>query len=57
MSIFFRHSHEFFDAPRALPKPSLSSDNEEFAKIASGSAPLSMLFMPSLKEVRADWSS
>ncbi|KAG6607887.1 Serine/threonine-protein kinase svkA, partial [Cucurbita argyrosperma subsp. sororia] len=49
-----RHSHEFFDAPRALPKPSLSSDNEEFAKIASGSAPLSMLFMPSLKEVVAD---
>ncbi|XP_038897628.1 germinal center kinase 1 isoform X3 [Benincasa hispida] len=48
-----RHSREFFDAPRAL-KPSLSIDEEESAKIASSSAPLSVLFMSSLKEVVAD---
>lgn len=49
-----RHSREFFDAPRALVKPSLSLDEEESAKIALSSAPLSVLFMSSLKEVVAD---
>lgn len=48
---FSRHSREFFDAPRALVKPSLSLDEEESAKIALSSAPLSVLFMSSLKEV------
>lgn len=48
---FSRHSREFFDVPRALLKPSLSIDEEESAKIASSSAPLSVLFMSSLKEV------
>ncbi|XP_022139482.1 germinal center kinase 1 isoform X1 [Momordica charantia] len=49
-----RHSREFFDAPRALPKPSQSIHDDESAKVALSSAPLSKLFMPSLKEVVAD---
>lgn len=49
-----RHSHEFFDASRALPKPSLSIDDEEGAKRALSSAPLSILLISSLKEVVAN---
>ncbi|XP_023536097.1 germinal center kinase 1-like isoform X1 [Cucurbita pepo subsp. pepo] len=49
-----RHSREFFDAPKALAKPSLPIDNEESRKVVSSSAPLSVLFMSSLKEVVVD---
>ncbi|XVE80102.1 hypothetical protein DITRI_Ditri14bG0112500 [Diplodiscus trichospermus] len=46
--------HEFFDAQKVFPRSHQSSDDEEIAKIASSSVPLSMLLMPSLKEVIAD---
>ncbi|KAG6591945.1 Serine/threonine-protein kinase svkA, partial [Cucurbita argyrosperma subsp. sororia] len=49
-----RHSREFFDAPKALAKPSLPIDDEESRKVVSSSAPLSVLFMSSLKEVVVD---
>ncbi|TXG66867.1 hypothetical protein EZV62_008142 [Acer yangbiense] len=44
-----RDSYEYFDAPRILPRSRQTSD-EEIAKIASSSAPLSVLLIPSLKE-------
>ncbi|XWS52094.1 hypothetical protein CRYUN_Cryun11dG0037700 [Craigia yunnanensis] len=48
-----RSSREFFDAQRLFPRSRQPSD-EENAKIASSSVPLSMLLIPSLKEVIAD---
>ncbi|KAL5736382.1 hypothetical protein ACOSQ2_031170 [Xanthoceras sorbifolium] len=48
-----RDSHEYLDAPRLLPRSRQASD-EEIAKIASSSAPLSVLLIPSLKEAVAD---
>ncbi|XWS28032.1 hypothetical protein CRYUN_Cryun25bG0031200 [Craigia yunnanensis] len=49
-----RSSREFFDAQRLFPRSRQPSDDEENAKIASSSVPLSMLLIPSLKEVIAD---
>ncbi|KAI9185641.1 hypothetical protein LWI28_009078 [Acer negundo] len=48
-----RDSYEYFDAPRILPRSRQASD-EEIAKIASSSAPLSVLLIPSLKEAVPD---
>ncbi|XP_022749277.1 germinal center kinase 1-like [Durio zibethinus] len=47
-------SREYFDAQRLFPRLRQPSDDEENAKIASSSVPLSMLLIPSLKEVIAD---
>ncbi|PPS00187.1 hypothetical protein GOBAR_AA20479 [Gossypium barbadense] len=47
-------SREYFDAPKLLSRSSQASNDEENAKIASASVPLSMLLIPSLKEVIAD---
>ncbi|XVE50196.1 hypothetical protein DITRI_Ditri01bG0142500 [Diplodiscus trichospermus] len=47
-------SREFFDAQRLFPRLRQPSDDEENAKIASSSIPLSVLLIPSLKEVIAD---
>ncbi|GMJ13872.1 hypothetical protein like AT3G15220 [Hibiscus trionum] len=47
-------SREFFDAQRLFPRSRQPSDDEENAKIESASVPLSMLLIPSLKEVVSD---
>ncbi|KAL1063936.1 hypothetical protein V6Z11_D13G177000 [Gossypium hirsutum] len=47
-------SHEYFDAQKAFPRTCQPSDDEENAKITSSCIPLSMLLIPSLKEVIAD---
>ncbi|XP_022753283.1 germinal center kinase 1-like isoform X2 [Durio zibethinus] len=47
-------SREFFDVQRFFPRSRQPSDDEENAKIALSSVPLSMLLIPSLKEVIAD---
>ncbi|KAG8472361.1 hypothetical protein CXB51_035341 [Gossypium anomalum] len=49
-----RSSHEYFDAQKAFPRTHQPSDDEENAKITSSCIPLSMLLIPSLKEVIAD---
>ncbi|XP_007021552.2 PREDICTED: germinal center kinase 1 isoform X2 [Theobroma cacao] len=49
-----RGSREYFDAQRVFPRSRQPSDDEENAKIASSSVSLSMLLIPSLKEVVAD---
>ncbi|XP_022753281.1 germinal center kinase 1-like isoform X1 [Durio zibethinus] len=49
-----RSSREFFDVQRFFPRSRQPSDDEENAKIALSSVPLSMLLIPSLKEVIAD---
>ncbi|KAH7512580.1 hypothetical protein FEM48_Zijuj12G0105600 [Ziziphus jujuba var. spinosa] len=49
-----RNSHEYFDAPKTLPRLLQASDDEEYAKILSSCTPLSVLLIPSLKEVNAD---
>ncbi|KAJ4826780.1 hypothetical protein Tsubulata_034766 [Turnera subulata] len=49
-----RSSREFFDAPKAFPRSRQANDDEEIARIASSSAPLSVLLIPSLKEAIAD---
>ncbi|OMO88933.1 hypothetical protein CCACVL1_08092 [Corchorus capsularis] len=49
-----RSSREYFDAQRLFPRSRQASDDEENAKIASSSVPLSMLLIPSLKEVIAE---
>ncbi|XWS10997.1 hypothetical protein CRYUN_Cryun38cG0046000 [Craigia yunnanensis] len=46
-----KSSREFFDAQRLFQKLRQPSDDEENAKIASSSVPLSMLLIPSLKEL------
>ncbi|KAK3034987.1 hypothetical protein RJ639_033365 [Escallonia herrerae] len=48
-----RHSQDYFDALKAFPKPRQASDEEDSARTAalSSSAPLSVLLIPSLKEV------
>lgn len=46
-----RNSHEYLDAPKTLPRLFLGSDDEENAKIVSSCTPLSVLLIPSLKEV------
>ncbi|KAK8542751.1 hypothetical protein V6N12_015334 [Hibiscus sabdariffa] len=47
-------SHEYFDTQRAFPRSRQPSDEEENAKITSLSVPLSMLIIPSIKEVIDD---
>ncbi|GMJ11436.1 hypothetical protein like AT3G15220 [Hibiscus trionum] len=47
-------SHEYFDTQRAFPRTRQPSDEEENAKIMSSSVPLSMLLIPSIKEVIDD---
>ncbi|OMO53506.1 hypothetical protein COLO4_36710 [Corchorus olitorius] len=49
-----RSSREYFDAQRLFPRSRQASDDEENAKVASSSVPLSMLLIPSLKEVIAE---
>ncbi|TYH92356.1 hypothetical protein ES332_A13G176600v1 [Gossypium tomentosum] len=49
-----RSSHEYFDAQKAFPRTRQPSSDEENAKITSSCIPLSMLLIPSLKEVIAD---
>ncbi|XVF78563.1 hypothetical protein PTKIN_Ptkin14bG0144400 [Pterospermum kingtungense] len=49
-----RSSREFSDAQRLFPRLRQPSDDEENAKIAASCVPLSMLLIPSLKEVIAD---
>ncbi|XP_043807145.1 serine/threonine-protein kinase 3/4 isoform X3 [Manihot esculenta] len=49
-----RSSREYFDAQRVFPRSQQASEDEESTRIASSSAPLSVLLMPSLKEVVAD---
>ncbi|EEF29449.1 ATP binding protein, putative [Ricinus communis] len=47
-------SRDYFDAQRMFPRSRQVSDDEESARIALSSAPLSVLLMPSLKETYAD---
>ncbi|XP_021667289.2 uncharacterized protein LOC110655329 isoform X2 [Hevea brasiliensis] len=47
-------SREYFYAQRVFPRSQQASEDEESARIASSSAPLSVLLMPSLKEVAND---
>ena len=50
---FFRPSREYYDAQKGTSKSNYSSDDEESAKIVSSSLPLSVLLIPSLKEVNS----
>ncbi|KAF2314354.1 hypothetical protein GH714_025626 [Hevea brasiliensis] len=52
--VYFRSSREYFYAQRVFPRSQQASEDEESARIASSSAPLSVLLMPSLKEVAND---
>ncbi|KAH1120880.1 hypothetical protein J1N35_004040 [Gossypium stocksii] len=49
-----RSSRDYFDAQRFFPRSRQPSDDEEHAKIISSSVSLSMLLIPSLKEVIPD---
>ncbi|KAL5564344.1 hypothetical protein UlMin_027508 [Ulmus minor] len=49
-----RNSLDYFDAVKAFARPRQASDDEENAKVATFSAPLSNLLIPSLKEATAD---
>ncbi|RDX76654.1 Serine/threonine-protein kinase svkA, partial [Mucuna pruriens] len=49
-----RPSREYIDAQKGVSRSDDPSDDEESAKIISSSAPLSVLLIPSLKEVIAD---
>ncbi|XP_071907388.1 uncharacterized protein [Coffea arabica] len=51
-----RHTEEYLDAQKALPRSHQTSDEEDAARssAASSSAPLSILLIPSLKEVITD---
>jgi hypothetical protein len=48
---YLRHSREYFDAQKGFSRSQHASDDEESLKIASSSVPLSVLLIPSLKEV------
>lgn len=50
---FSRSSRDYFDAQRFFPRSRQPSDDEENAKIISSSVSLSMLLIPSIKEVCA----
>lgn len=50
-SLSLRQSHEYVDAPKVFPRSSQASDDEESAKVIAQSAALSILLIPSLKEV------
>ncbi|KAK8648410.1 hypothetical protein V6N13_129163 [Hibiscus sabdariffa] len=47
-------SRDYLDAQKLFPRSRQPSDDEENTKIISSSAPLSVLLIPSLKEVLAD---
>lgn len=49
--IFFRPYREFIDSQKGMSSSHYSSGDEESAKILSSSVPLSVLLIPSLKEV------
>ncbi|KAB2095753.1 hypothetical protein ES319_A01G061100v1 [Gossypium barbadense] len=49
-----RSSRDYFDAQRFFPRSRQPSDDEENSKIISSSVSLSMLLIPSLKEVMPD---
>ncbi|XP_024437254.1 uncharacterized protein LOC18103373 isoform X5 [Populus trichocarpa] len=49
-----RSSREYSAVPKAFSRSRQASDDEESARIASSSAPLSVLLIPSLKEAVAD---
>ncbi|XP_061984321.1 uncharacterized protein LOC133703723 isoform X1 [Populus nigra] len=49
-----RSSREYSAVPKAFSRSHQASDDEESARIASSSAPLSVLLIPSLKEAVAD---
>ncbi|KAK8527431.1 hypothetical protein V6N13_085260 [Hibiscus sabdariffa] len=49
-----KSSRDYLDAQRLFPRLRQPSDDEENAKIMSSSVPLSMLLIPSLKEVLAE---
>lgn len=49
---FFRSYREYIDAQRGMSRSHYASDDEESARIISSSAPLSVLLIPSLKEVK-----
>lgn len=55
MEFFFRPSHEYIDAQKDFSRSHNASDDEENDKIMSSSAPLSILLIPSLKEVMHTW--
>lgn len=48
---FFRLSREYIDAQKGISRSHYASDDEESAKIMSSSVPLSVLLIPSIKEV------
>ncbi|XP_012076442.1 serine/threonine-protein kinase 24 isoform X2 [Jatropha curcas] len=47
-------SRDYFDAPRAFPRSRQASEDDDSSRIASSSASLSVLLIPSLKEAVAD---
>lgn len=50
-NFYLRHSREYFDAQKGFLRSHHTSDEEESQKIAPPSVPLSVLLIPSLKEV------
>ena len=50
-NFYLRHSREYFDAQKGFSRSYHTSDDEESVKIAPSSVPLSVLLIPSLKEV------
>lgn len=48
---YLRHSRDYFDAQKGFSRPQYESDDEESLKVASSSVALSVLLIPSLKEV------
>lgn len=53
--LWCRNSQEYFDAPKVLPRSRNASDDEDSAKALSASASLSVLLIPSLKEVSTQY--
>ena len=50
-NFYLRSTREYFAAPKVFSRSRQASDDEESARIASSAAPLSVLLIPSLKEV------
>lgn len=53
LGIFFFRPHGEYDAHKSMLRSHHASDGEESAKIMSSSVPLSVLLIPSLKEVNS----
>ncbi|KAJ8747483.1 hypothetical protein K2173_014420 [Erythroxylum novogranatense] len=49
-----RNSHDYFDAPKVLSRSRQLREDEESARIASSTVPLSVLLIPSVKEAVDD---